>query len=160
MSEAAVAGGPIDPMAVEAVEGSTYPEPFASQVGARRKRALGDAAGLRNFGVNLVELPPGAVSSMRHWHEKQDEFVYVLDGELVLVTDRGEVVLGPGMAAGFPAGAADGHQLVNRSDGLAVYLEVGDRLPGDGVTYSDIDMLLPFRSDGKAIFIRKDGEPY
>lgn len=154
------ASGPIDPMAVEAQEGSSYPEPFASQVGRRRKRALGDATGLRNFGVNLVELPPGAVSSMRHWHDKQDEFVYVLEGQLVLVTDAGEATLGPGMAAGFPAGAANGHQLVNRSNALAVYLEVGDRLPGDGVTYSDIDMLLPYRPDGKTIFVCKNGEPY
>ncbi len=154
------AGGPIDPSSVEAEEGSGYPEPFASQVGARRKRALGDVTGLRNFGVNLVELPPGAVSSMRHWHDKQDEFVYVLEGELVLVTDASETVLGPGMAAGFPAGVADGHQLANRSDALAVYLEVGDRLPGDGCTYSDVDMLLPYRADGKEIFVRKNGEPY
>ncbi len=154
------AGGPIDPMAVDAHEGSSYPEPFASQVGGRRKRALGDATGLRNFGVNLVELEPGAVSSMRHWHDKQDELVYVLEGELVLVTDAGETTLGPGMAAGFPAGAADGHQLVNRSSARAVYLEIGDRLPGDGVTYDDIDMLLPYRSDGKAVFTHKNGEPY
>ncbi len=153
-------GGPVHPSAVDAEEGSSYPEPFASQVGKRRKRALGDATGLRNFGVNLVELPPGAVSSMRHWHDKQDEFVYVLEGELVLVTDAGETVLGPGMAAGFPAGVADGHQLLNRSDALAVYLEFGDRLPGDGCTYSDIDMLLPYRADGEPIFTRKNGEPY
>lgn len=150
----------IDPATVPPRTGSTYPEPFAGRCAARAKRALGDALGLRNFGVNLVEVPPGVESSMRHWHERQDEFVYVLEGELVLVTDAGEQTLGPGMAAGFPAGDGDGHQLVNRSDRTAVYLEVGDRMPGDGVIYSDIDMLLPYRADGRRVFTRKDGPPY
>ncbi len=148
----------IDPSTIDVKTGSSYPEPFNSQVGARRKRARGDALGLANYGVNLVELPPGALSSMRHWHSKQDEFVYVLEGKLTLVTDRGEQVLRAGMAAGFPAGSGDGHHLVNRSHAPARYLEVGDRPPGDAVTYSDIDLALPDNAtDG---FIHKDGTPY
>lgn len=150
----------IDPATVPVTTGSSYPEPFAARCAARAKRALGDALGLRNFGVNLVEVPPGVETSMRHWHDRQDEFVYVLKGELVLITDSGEQTLGPGMAAGFPAGTGDGHQLVNRSAESAVYLEVGDRMPGDGVVYADIDMLLPHRPDGRRAFIHKDGTPY
>ncbi|MCP5367331.1 MAG: cupin domain-containing protein [Hyphomicrobiales bacterium] len=145
---------------VESVSGSTYPAPFAAAVRARTKRRLGDVFGLTNFGVNLVEVPPGTLSSQRHWHTRQDEFVYVLEGELVLVTDAGEQVLTPGMAAGFPAGAADGHHLVNRTNAPAVYLEVGDRTAGDEVDYPDIDMLLRRDGDGRARFVRKDGTPY
>ncbi|MBT6119195.1 MAG: cupin domain-containing protein [Rhodospirillaceae bacterium] len=150
----------LDPATVSVQTGSSYPEPFAARCAARAKRALGDALGLRNFGVNLVELPPGTESSMRHWHDRQDEFVYVLSGELVLVTDAGEQTLGTGMAAGFPAGVGDGHQLVNRSDAPAVYLEVGDRLPGDGTVYSDIDMVLPHGGAARHVFRHKDGTPY
>lgn len=150
----------IDPATVPAKTGSSYPEPFASRCAARAKRALGNALGLRNFGVNLVEVPPGVESSMRHWHERQDEFVYILEGELVLVTDAGEQILGPGMAAGFPAGTGDGHQLVNRSAAKAVYLEVGDRLPGDGTVYSDIDMVLSHEDVASRTFRHKDGRPY
>lgn len=139
--------------------GSTYPEPFAAECRARRKRALGDAAGLTNFGVNLVRLAPGVWSSQRHWHSAQDEFLYVLEGEVVLVTDAGEQTLTPGMAAGFPAGAGDGHHLVNRSAADAVYLEVGDRAKGDDVDYPDIDMLARW-FDGVRKFVRKDGTPY
>ncbi len=152
----------LDPAAVEERVGSSYPEPFGSQVGARRKRALGDALGLCNYGVNLVELPAGAPSTMRHWHDKQDEFVYLLEGELTLITDGGEQTLTAGMAAGFPAGSGDGHQMVNRSQARAVYLEVGDRLPGDKVHYSDVDLALPRASgDGLGLaFTHKDGTPY
>ncbi|MDA0704532.1 MAG: cupin domain-containing protein [Proteobacteria bacterium] len=150
----------IDPAKVPATTGSTYPEPFAGRCAARAKRALGNALGLSNFGVNLVEVPPGVESSMRHWHERQDEFVYMLQGELVLVTDAGEQILGPGMAAGFPAGTGDGHQLVNRSGAKAVYLEVGDRMPGDGVVYSDIDMVLRHGDTASRTFRHKDGTPY
>ena len=148
----------IDPSSVDVKTGSSYPEPFRSQVGARRKRALGDALGLTNYGVNLVELPPGALSSMRHWHSRQDEFVYVLEGELVLITDAGEQVLGAGMAAGYPAGSGDGHQMINRSDAPARYLEVGDRTPGDAVTYTDIDLALADNDTDD--FTHKDGTPY
>lgn len=148
----------IDPRSVEVKTGSSYPEPYRSQVGGRRKRALGDALGLANYGVNLVELEPGAMSSMRHWHSKQDEFVYVLEGELTLITDRGEQVLSAGMAAGYPAGSGDGHHMINRSDAIACYLEVGDRGPGDAVTYSDIDLALADNATDE--FTHKDGTPY
>jgi uncharacterized cupin superfamily protein len=150
----------IDPATVPARTGSTYPEPYASRCAGRAKRALGNALGLRNFGVNLVEVPPGVESSMRHWHERQDEFVYMLEGELVLITDAGEQILRAGMAAGFPAGNGDGHQLVNRSGAKAVYLEVGDRMPGDGVIYSDIDMVLRHDDAARHAFRHKDGTPY
>ena len=152
----------LNPAAVTARVGSSYPAPFASQVGGRRKRALGDALGLRNFGVNLVELPPGALSALRHWHSRQDEFVYVLEGEITLVTDDGEQLLTAGMVAGFPAGAEDGHHLVNRSDATALYLEAGDRTPCDDVVYSDVDLTLPFDPDAKPhdVFRHKDGTPY
>lgn len=148
-----------DPATVPAHTGSTYPEPFRAQVAGRSKRRLGDAAGLTRFGVNLVTLPPGCPSSMRHWHSHEDEFVYVVEGELTLVTDAGEQILSPGMAAGFPAGKADGHQLINRAGKPAVYLEVGDRAPDDTVVYSDIDMRLEPASGGHR-FVRKDGTPY
>ena len=151
----------LDPAGVAERVGSSYPEPFRGRVGERRKRALGDALGLRNFGVNLVLLAPGAVSSMRHWHDRQDEFVYVLEGELALVTDAGAQPLKAGMAAGFPAGTEDGHHLVNRSDKDALYLEVGDRMPGDACMYPDIDLALPHRPDtGPHVFTHKDGTPY
>ena len=130
----------LDPGTVPASTGSGYPEPFKSGVAARRKQRLGDALGLKNFGVNLTTIPPGAASALRHWHSHEDEFVYVLSGELVLVTNEGEQRLGPGMCAGFPAGKADGHCLVNRTDRDAVYLEVGDRRSEDAVTYPDEDL--------------------
>ncbi len=149
----------IDPASVPVRTGSAYPEVFAQGAAKREKRALGDAAGLTNFGVNLVRLPDGAMSSQRHWHSRQDEFVYVLEGEVVLVSDGGEQVLGPGMAAGFPAGSGDGHHLVNRSGRDALYLEVGDRSPGDEVDYPDIDMLRR-RVGGENRFVRKDGTPW
>ncbi len=152
----------LDPETVDVKTGSSYPEsypePFRSLVGARRKRALGDALGLANYGVNLVELPPGALSSMRHWHSKQDEFVYVLDGELTLITDQGEQVLRAGMAAGFAAGSGDGHHMINRSDAPARYLEVGDRASGDAVVYPDVDLDLPDNATDD--FLHKDGTPY
>ncbi|MDP6573705.1 MAG: cupin domain-containing protein [Rhodospirillales bacterium] len=149
----------LDPETVDVWTGSTYPEPFAAECRARRKQALGDAAGLENFGVNLVRMAPGVWSSQRHWHSAQDEFVYILEGEVVLITDAGEQTLGPGMAAGFPAGSGDGHHLVNRSDADAVYLEVGDRRAGDDVDYPDIDMAARWL-DGVREFVRKNGTPY
>ncbi len=136
-----------------------YPEPYKARVAGRHKRRLGDAAGLANFGVNLTRLDPGAESSMRHWHAKQDEFIYVLEGEVTLVTDSGRQKLTPGMAAGFPAGKADGHQLVNETRKPALYLEIGDRTPGDGATYTDADMAARL-VDGKWVFTHKDGSPY
>ena len=150
----------LDPMTLEARKGSSYPEPWGSACGAREKRALGDNFGLSAFGVNLVRLPPGAPSSQRHWHSHEDEFVYVLEGELTLITDAGEQVLTPGMVAGFAAGQENGHHMVNRSDGWAVYLEVGSRSDQDAVHYPDIDLHLPAAPDGAYRFTRKNGEPY
>jgi uncharacterized cupin superfamily protein len=148
-----------DAKSVMARTGSTYPEPHRRPCMAREKRRLGEAGGLTHFGVNLVRLPPGTLSSMRHWHSHEDEFLYVLEGELVLVTDDGEQVLKPGMCAGFPAGKADGHHLANRTDKDAVYLEVGDRSDKDVVEYSDIDMR-GFAEPGGFRYMRKDGTPY
>jgi len=145
----------MDPATIESVIGTGYPPPFAADCAARRKRRVGDALGLRNFGVNLVTLPPGTASSQRHWHSHQDEFVYVVEGEATLITDAGERALGPGMVAGFPAGKADGHHLVNRSEADVIYLEVGDRPPVDDVDYPDIDMLI---RGGR--LVRRDGTPY
>ena len=145
----------MDPATIEPEIGTGYPPPFAADCAARAKRKVGDALGLASFGVNLVTLPPGTASSQRHWHSHQDEFVYVVEGEATLVTDGGEQVLGPGMVAGFPAGRADGHHLVNRSEADVVYLEVGDRPPVDDVDYPDIDMLI---RGGR--LVRRDGTPY
>lgn len=149
----------IDPAAVPVRTGSSYPAPFAACAQGRSKRALGAALGLNNFGVNLVSLPPGRWSSQRHWHSHEDEFVYVLSGELTLVSDAGEQVLRPGQAAGFPAGVADGHHLINKGRETATYLEVGDRRAEDEVTYPDIDLHLAPTPRGKT-FTRKSGDPY
>lgn len=139
--------------------GSRYPAPFDAACADRCKRALGDAFGLRDFGVNVVTLPPGAWSSQRHWHSEEDEFVYVLAGELMLVTDAGRTPLEPGMCAGFAAGSRDGHHLRNETDAPAAYLEVGSRRAGDDVEYPDIDMRVRRRAGGGG-FTRKDGTPY
>ncbi len=147
-----------DPATVEARTGTIYPEGLKGVVEGRSKQALGNAAGLTRYGVNLVTLPPGAASAHRHWHTHEDEFVYILEGELILVTDAGEQVLGPGMAAGFPGGVEDGHQLVNRSGAPARYLEVGDRDPADGAHYPDVDLEMR-KVDGAPKFYRKDGTP-
>jgi uncharacterized cupin superfamily protein len=120
-------GPAIDALTLEPRIGAPYPAPYDVPCALREKRALGDAFGLNNFGVNLVRLPPGCASSQRHWHSRQDELIYVLEGEPTLVTDAGEQRLTPGMTAGFRAGVADGHVLVNRTPRDAVYLEVGDR---------------------------------
>jgi len=150
----------LDPVTVTPRTKSPYPtEALRAPLAGRSKRALGDALGLRNFGVNLVHLSPGARSSERHWHERQDEFIYVLEGEITLVTDAGEQVIGPGICAGFPAGKPDGHLLVNRSKTVAVYLEVGDRSPGERVHYPDAD--LEGRSPHPVTrFFHRDGTPY
>jgi uncharacterized cupin superfamily protein len=139
---------------------TNYPEPFASRMRGREKRPLGDAFGLTNFGVNLTRLAPGAISALRHAHTKQDEFVYILEGHPTLVTDAGETALAPGMCAGFKAGTGDGHHLVNRSAQDVVYLEVGDRTPGDQGTYPDDDLRAVLGPDGKWRFTHKDGRPY
>jgi len=122
-------------------KGTLYPPPFDLPCRARSRIRLGEAAGLDQFGVNLCRLPPGAWSSQRHWHTQEDEFVYVVDGEVVLVTDAGEETLRAGDCAGFKAGAPDGHHLQNRSGADALVLEVGTRREGDEATYPDIDLL-------------------
>ena len=144
---------------VRTTAGTTYPLAFRAKVEARIKRRLGDVVGLSQFGINLVTMPPGAWSSQRHWHAQEDEFIYIISGELVLVTDAGEQVLSAGMAAGFPAGKADGHHLVNRADRDAVYLEVGDRSAGDAGNYPDDD-LVARAVEGVWKFTHKDGTPY
>jgi uncharacterized cupin superfamily protein len=145
----------IDLNAAKVRTGSSYPAPFGAPCRERTRRQLGDAAGLTDFGVNLLRLPPGTWSSQRHWHTTEDEFVYVLEGELTLVTDAGEEILRAGDCAGFKAGARDGHQLQNRTDKDAVALEIGSRKAGDEVEYSDIDMRY-----GREGFVHKDGRPY
>jgi len=148
----------IDPKDLPAHLGTFYPPPYHQPCKARERRRLGDAAGLTQFGVNLLRLPPGVWSSQRHWHTGQDEFVYILSGEVVLVTDAGEEILKPGDCAGFKAGDKDGHHLQNRSDTDALLLEIGTRVPDDSGEYSDIDMA--FKMGGTAMYTRKDGTPY
>jgi uncharacterized cupin superfamily protein len=149
----------LDPADVPEETATNYPQPFAQRVAGRHRRRLGNAFGLNNFGVNLVTLAPGGQSALRHWHTKQDEFVFVLEGELVLVTDAGRQLLGPGMCAGYPAGKDDGHHLINESGKPARYLEVGDRTPGDAGAYPDDDLAAQMK-DGKWMFTHKDGKPY
>ena len=139
---------------------TNYPEPFASRVAGRDKRVLGDLFGLSNFGVNLTRLRPGAVSSLRHAHSKQDEFIYVLEGRPVLVTNAGETALEPGMCAGFRAGTGNAHHLVNRSEEDVFYLEIGDRTAGDSAVYPDDDLRVVRGADGRLSFTRKDGTAY
>lgn len=129
-------------------------------VEGRSKHPLGDLFGLKNFGVNLTRLAPGAFSALRHAHAKQDEFVYLLEGEVVLITDAGETVLKAGMCAGFKAGTGDAHHLHNRSKKDVLFLEVGDRSAGDSVSYPDNDVVALFGADGKWKYTRKDGTPY
>jgi uncharacterized cupin superfamily protein len=138
---------------------STYPEPFAARMSGRTKSQLGDIFGLSNFGVNLTRLAPRAVSALRHVHSKQDEFVYILQGYPTLHTDEGRSTLGPGMCAGFKAGTGNGHRLINETSEEVVYLEVGDRSPGDEGSYPDDD-LKAVLVDGHWKFSRKDGTPY
>ncbi len=139
---------------------SSYPEPFASRMAGREKLPLGEVFGLTNFGVNLTRLKPGGASALRHAHSRQDEFVYIIEGAPVLITDAGETPLRPGMCAGFKAATGDGHQLVNRTSSEVVYLEVGDRTPGDAATYPDDDIAAELAPDGKWRFRHKDGTPY
>lgn len=138
---------------------SSYPSIFKAQVAGRSKQRLGDAAGLKNFGVNRVRLAPGSQSALRHWHSRQDELIYVLEGELVLKTNAGKEYLTAGMAAGFPAGEANGHHLCNESNADAVYLEIGDRTPDDRVEYPDDDLIAQWVEEGWQ-FTHKDGRPY
>ena len=147
----------IDIATVPTRKGSGYPSPFDAPCAARTRRRLGDAGRLRDFGVNLMTLPPGGWSSQRHWHSDEDEFVYVLEGELKLVEDNDQTVLRAGECAAFPKGTGNGHHLINESSATVVYLEVGSRNPNDLTTCSDIDMMSS-NADGR--FVRKDGTPY
>jgi uncharacterized cupin superfamily protein len=148
----------IDVKSVYQRKGSTYPAPFNERAKDRIKQGLGDAGGLGDFGVNLTHLPPGAWSSQRHWHSAEDEFVYIISGEVTLITDAGEEILRGGDCAAFPKNTPNGHHLVNKSDKTAVYLEIGNRNPmADICTYPDIDMLLDRKLGG---FTHRDGTPY
>ncbi|PZN93440.1 MAG: transcriptional regulator [Hyphomicrobiales bacterium] len=147
----------VDIEAVEEGVGVGYPMPFAALTAHRSRKKLGDVGGLIDFGVNLTRLPPGEWSSQRYWHSHEDEFVYVLDGELVLVEDEGETLLRAGDAAAFPRGTGNGHNMINRSDRDAVYLEIGSRHSEDVTTCSDVD-LMSTNKDGR--FLHKDGTPY
>jgi len=157
---------PPQPVAIHAAEAparskrTNYPEPFASRMVGREKRPLGDLFGLRNFGVNLTRLAPAGISSLRHAHTRQDEFVYILQGRPTLHTDDGRAQLEPGMCAGFKAGTGNGHHLVNETAEDVVYLEIGDRTPGDQATYPDDDLQAAALEPGKWSFLHKDGRPY
>lgn len=148
-----------DPTTLSERSGSSYPPAFKGPVADRRWRALGAHAGLTQFGVNVVELPPGAWSSQRHWHTHEDELVYMLDGELTLVTDDGEQLVGPGMAIGFPAGKADGHHLINRGTSTARFLAIGSRVVDDECSYPDIDLHVRVTPEGD-VWTDKKGNPY
>jgi len=147
----------IDPRDLPASVGTFYPPPYDQPCRARERRKLGDVAGLTQFGVNLLRLKPGVWSSQRHWHLKEDEFVYVLEGELVLIEDGGETLLRAGDCAAFPKNTGNGHHMINRSGAMALYLEAGSRQPADLTTCSDIDMMSS-NADGR--FVHKDGSPF
>jgi len=150
----------IDLNTVPVESGTTYPVEFCSAVEGRSRQRVGNAAGLKNFGVNLTTLVPGSQSALRHWHTAQDEFVYVVQGELILVTDEGEQLLEPGDMAGFAAGIENGHHLVNRTQQPAVYLEIGDRTYPDQADYPDDDLTCVPIDNGHRQFVHKDGRPY
>jgi uncharacterized cupin superfamily protein len=147
----------IDIATVPERKGSGYPAPFDAPCADRVRQRLGDAGGLSDFGVNLMHLPPGNWSSQRHWHSHEDEFVYVVSGELTLIEDGGETILRAGDCAAFSKASGNGHHMINRSSATAVYLEVGSRWPADLTTCSDIDMMSS-NADGR--FVHKDGTPY
>jgi len=154
---------PIAAVAAEAPmreRATSYPEPFASRVSRNVKRPLGDLFGLTHFGINLTRLPPGSMSALRHAHLKHDEFVFVLEGHPVLVTDEGDTPLSPGMCAGFKAGTGNAHHLVNRSDYDVLYLELGDRITPEAVAYPDDDIHGSHGPDGRWGYTHKDGTPY
>jgi uncharacterized cupin superfamily protein len=149
----------IDIAKLRVYDGTDYPEPFRKVVAGRARKRLGDAAGLDQFGVNLTTLKPGAASALRHWHHKQDEFVYILEGEVVLVEDEGETVLKAGDAAGFKANSGNGHHLVNKSSRDAVYLEIGTRSKHERAEYRDVDLVAVSDEQGDR-YTHKDGRPY
>ena len=146
----------LDPKTVTPRTGTIYPPEFAGPLKGREKRALGDVFGLTQYGVNLATLAPGTWSSQRHWHEKEDEFIFVIEGDITLIDDAGEHPLKPGMCAGFKAGVANGHHLVNKTKTLATYLEIGTRSANEVAAYPDVDMKA-VKTDGKFVLTRKDG---
>ncbi|MCR8546834.1 cupin domain-containing protein [Salipiger sp. P9] len=149
----------IDKTALTPRTGSIYPAPYAEMMAGRSSLRLGQAGGLTQFGVNEVILAPGALSSLRHWHEREDEFVMILSGTCTLVTDAGETPMGPGDCAAFPAGLADGHHFVNRTDSEARFLVVGSKRDPERAHYSDVDLVIDV-AEGAATFSRRDGSPY
>ena len=154
-----MSASPIAALEVSAKSGSSYPEPFRSRMGGGTWRALGDSFGLTQFGINLETLEPGAQSALRHWHTLSDEFVYMLEGELVVRVNEGEFPLRPGMCIGFKAGDPNGHHLINRSQQRAMFIVVGSRVPGDTGFYPDDDLAW-FRTEKGRIAVHKDGTPY
>jgi uncharacterized cupin superfamily protein len=149
----------IDPARVPLKTGSIYPEPYGAMMQGRSSLRLGEAGGLTQFGVNLVMLEPGAMSSLRHWHHNEDEFVWVVEGECTLVQDEGETVLRPGDCAAFPAGSPNGHHFINRSTSVAKFMVVGTKAPSETAIYSDVDLMVTMEK-GRAEFTHKDGTPY
>jgi uncharacterized cupin superfamily protein len=149
----------IDPARVPVKTGSIYPEPYASMMQGRSSLRLGDAGGLTQFGVNLVMLEPGAMSSLRHWHHNEDEFVMVTEGECTLVQDEGETVMRPGDCAAFPAGSPNGHHFLNRTDRVAKFMVVGSKAAQEVAVYSDVDLMVTIEK-GRAEFTHKDGIPF
>lgn len=149
----------LDLATVPVKTGSIYPAPYAAMVAGRSSLRLGDASGLTQFGVNLVMLEPGAMSSLRHWHLNEDEFIMVTEGECVMVQDEGETLMRVGDCAGFPAGSTNGHHFLNRSDRRASFLVIGSKAPREVATYSDVDLRVEMEA-GKARFTLKDGTPY
>jgi len=147
----------LDLSSIPVLKGTGYPDPFAELVDGRSRQALGEAGGLSQFGVNLVELQPGAASSQRHWHTHEDEFVMIVSGELVLVTDEGETIMRAGDYAAFPGGKPNGHHLVNRSWGAGVFVCVGSHIQEDAVEYPDVDLRYDGATDS---YLHKDGTPY
>ena len=149
----------LDPQSIEEKRGSLYPEPFKSRMGDRAKRRLAQACGLKALGVNLVTLGPGGQSALRHWHTLEEEFVYVLEGEVVLVTNEGEQTLRAGMCAGYPARSGDGHHFINRSQRPARYLEIGTNVDGDQAFYPDDDLMW-IETENGMVATHKDGRRY
>ena len=149
----------IDTTKLKPRESTNYPDAFKHVVKGREKTALGNAVDLTQFGVNLTRLKPGAASALRHWHQNEDEFVYILEGELVLVEDEGETLLKPGDCAGFKANVPNGHHLLNKSHSDALYLEIGTRAPSERAHYPDVDLKFE-RDENHVRILHKSGEPY
>jgi len=149
----------VDIATVPVKSGTFYPAQFQAECRGRHKQALGDGVGLTQFGVNITRISPGAASALLHWHEQEDEFIYMLEGELVLVENDGEVVLKPGDAAGFKAGSGNAHRLINRGSRDAVYFEVGTRAKSERVHYPDVDLVMERDEKGRR-YLHRSGEPY